>query len=537
MPNWTKTLLFLTFVLVLAATAGASDVYFAPNAQGSNNGSNCANAYAYNDGTHGWNASSSQVAGNNLHACPGTYNASAGGTMLTTVNSGSSGQPITLIADQGAATFQSPYFSAGGGIAVNNTYWVINGDNNLTIQNTLNGSPGASCIGGPCSYQESSYAIVANAGNLIVENTTFSDIYLHVRNDTNGTGSAVYFLNDNNVTISGNTIHDARLALAGWGSNVVVSNNTMYNCAAAYWFGANVSTSNVLIHDNYMYNVGNWATTNDTFHLEYIHMFTNYGSYTPIGGLQIYNNYFGSPGANCCQSAMLYFEGSYENPMIFNNVFQNANNGVDYMPAINMEVVSSPYKVTNPVFVNNTFIGYSISTSAMTTSGLSGITWQNNVVTGNGTLYSSGDSGADSFASGGVNNNAYENIASDYGAGQPFGYNAKIEASLPPWQSALPSSSGADSASKFVPLTTLGVNSDGTLQAGSVAIGLGANLSGLNITPLSTGAPATFGAGGSCGAGCLPRPSNGAWDAGAYPYGANSQSPPSAPTGLVAVVN
>jgi hypothetical protein len=70
--------------------------------------------------------------------------------------------------------------------------------------------------------------------------------------------------------------------------------------------------------------------------------------------------------------------------------------------------------------------------------------------------------------------------------------------------------------------------------AGSPAIGLGVDLTGLGIAGLGTGAPATFGAAGACGAACSARPMTGAWDVGAYPYSAVMV--PDSPTHLTATV-
>ncbi len=526
MSRWIRISLPLSVIFMCASIAVASDIYFAPTSAGSNNGTSCANAYAYNDGTHGWNQSAQEAPGNNLHVCPGTYNISAGGTILNTAKSGSAGSPITLVADQGTATFQSPYFSASGGIVVNNSYWVINGDNNLTLQNTLNGSSGATCPGGSCTNKQNSTAIQVNAGNVTIENMTISDIYVHKSGDSSGFYNfGIMFNNISNLTISQNTIHDARLALSGWGNNVTIAGNTMYNCAASYWGGGNVATSNVVIHDNTMYAVSNWQA-GGTFHLEYIHLFTNYGGNTPVSGLQIYNNYFGSPGATCCQTAKLYTEGSYVGPEIFNNVFYNAKNGIDYMPSIEFETQTGGggYTVSNPIVVNNTFIGggnISGSTDFMYDSGVTGLVWQNNVVTGGATLNSFGSPG---FASGAVNNNAYENIVSDTGSTQPFGYDGSILMGLSAWQAALPSGSGQDSASKFDPIASLLLNSDGTLQSGSPAIGLGANLTNLGVVALNSDKNG------------VSRPGSGAWDAGAYQFGGTGGAP-SPPTGLAAVVN
>ena len=48
-----KRSIFPVILLLCAPSCWASDTYFAATSAGSNNGTSCANAYAYNDGTHG----------------------------------------------------------------------------------------------------------------------------------------------------------------------------------------------------------------------------------------------------------------------------------------------------------------------------------------------------------------------------------------------------------------------------------------------------------------------------------------------------
>jgi hypothetical protein len=57
----------LRFPSTAAAATSASNIYFAQTAQGANNGADCADAYAYNDGNNGINKSVNWVPGNTLH--------------------------------------------------------------------------------------------------------------------------------------------------------------------------------------------------------------------------------------------------------------------------------------------------------------------------------------------------------------------------------------------------------------------------------------------------------------------------------------
>lgn len=106
------------------------------------------------------------------------------------------------------------------------------------------------------------------------------------------------------------------------------------------------------------------------------------------------------------------------------------------------------------------------------------------------------------------------------------------------WQGGLFDTSGPGIANPLLNTSTF------TLTSSSPAIGAAPNLT--SLLPCSTypalcqGAPQTFGVGGSCGTGCLTRPSSGNWDIGAYPFAAAVPVPPtitttSLPNGTVAI--
>lgn len=148
-----KLLFAMIFLMMAAGLASANDIYFAQNAQGGNNGQDCADAYAYNDGSNGINASKYWVAGNTFHLC-GTIVVPAGTTVITTKGSGTSSAPITIKLESGAL-LQAPYFGSNGAINVNgNSYITINGtDGTGTIQATLNGTSGGRVRAEPASIR------------------------------------------------------------------------------------------------------------------------------------------------------------------------------------------------------------------------------------------------------------------------------------------------------------------------------------------------------------------------------------------------
>ena len=92
-------LALLAIGATVAAPLPAATIYFGPTSTGSNNGANCANAYAWTDPTNGiTGGSASWVAGNTLFICAGTYNCPAIGadSTILTKGGGTSGNPITI---------------------------------------------------------------------------------------------------------------------------------------------------------------------------------------------------------------------------------------------------------------------------------------------------------------------------------------------------------------------------------------------------------------------------------------------------------
>jgi len=540
----------LLLLSAFAAPCFASDIYFGPTSAGSNNGADCADAYAYNDATHGINGAgtASWVAGNTLHLCGGTWNGSAGQVWVAQPNgtSGSAGNPITIKFETGAI-MSAPYHAVSGAISLQNSYIVVDGGTNGVIQNTTNGTNGSpNCINGPCSTQQPSvfvYLKQAGASNIEVKNLTMSDVYVQDSNTNNNdtaqsTVYCVFSLGNSNVTLDHNTCHDAYYGFAIWGTNTVISSNTLYNNGTAdIGSGINAPVTGLQIDHNSMVKSCNWYTTSDAYHLNNVHIFANAGTGN-YGGIVIYDNYFAGGCLLGAQTAHLYFEGTVTSAQIFNNIFDNQNGGSPYyFPSLWFgNSTGDGWSISNPLVVNNTFIGSDYVTGGSTdfhyNTEVTGLTFQNNLVTGGKSmlaLATDGGGGAGNFASNGMNNNAYDST-NNGGSGNPFSYNQTAYATFALYKAALPVGSGQESASIIDPLATLAIHSDGTLRSGSPAIGLGINLTSLGIAALDTGAPQTFGVSGICGTGCVPRPPGGAWDAGAYEF--TGVTPPNPPQNL-----
>src|SRR5271165_1628257 len=102
---------FFILILMLVPTSHAATIYFAPSSAGSNNGTSCANAYAWTDATHGINnTTNSQVAGNTLIACSGTYTCSGNGASGIIIGASGLSGNIILIQAQSGAVFTCGYW-------------------------------------------------------------------------------------------------------------------------------------------------------------------------------------------------------------------------------------------------------------------------------------------------------------------------------------------------------------------------------------------------------------------------------------------
>ena len=158
-------------VLVLASLAYASDIYIAQNSAGGNTGADCADAHSAS-----W-FNSNAIGGNTYHLC-GTFTGTAGSTMLTPPNSGSSGNPVKRAFESGAV-LTAPYWGGNGAINVNGlSYITIDGSAggngpacgevsqaevacNGTIQNSANGTA--------LTYQQPSSGIGISSGSSNIE--------------------------------------------------------------------------------------------------------------------------------------------------------------------------------------------------------------------------------------------------------------------------------------------------------------------------------------------------------------------------------
>ena len=189
MANWRSTQRQAACILLFVAAwwgwwtgnlpvshAVQTDWYYANTQQGLSNGQSCNDAYAWNDAVNGWGQNAPETAGNTIHIC-GTITGNANSTMLSAVNSGSGGSPITVVWEPNAM-LQAPYFQGSRttptcGITTNGkNYWVFNGGANGVIQNTENGT-------GLANQADTCGINIARCTGCVVKNLVIANGYVH----------------------------------------------------------------------------------------------------------------------------------------------------------------------------------------------------------------------------------------------------------------------------------------------------------------------------------------------------------------------
>ncbi len=524
--------LFSGFAVMLllagASAAKANDIYIAQAAAGSSNGSSCANAYAYSYFNSGGNWTSGTPSGtvigpgSTVHVC-GTITVSGGSEALMFQKGGTSGSPVTLYFESGAA-IKAPYFPAdGSGGAIDlgsNSYIVVNGNGGASgatqgvIQATSNGDSGAACPSGSCSNHGDSNGIEAGDGasNITIEGLAIIDMYV-ATNPSPGGGSCIYDHGKiTNWTINNNLMHDMGWCVSlqydsGTSSGITISNNQIYNIDHGIAIGgphSGQTLTNVNIYGNNIHDYSNWDTAANVWHHDGVHIwgYNDDGS-DPISGINIYDNKFGGCiGKNI--TSHIFVEGnsgSTSNVKIYNNTLIDTCSGTDNDGMINIDDPGD-------LVYNNTFIGTAGDT-CMGVSNATNTTFANNVVSGCGTLIWVDKGG--SFTSGGLHNNVYAACSGS----NCFAYKGNYGA-FSSWQS----STGQD-ASPSTYVSSANLSPAGVPQTGSAVVGKAANLTSLSITSLNSDIVGN------------PRPTTGSWTAGAY---ATSGTGPQPPTGLTGTV-
>lgn len=528
-----------------AAHGQAANVYVTQSGSSTGNctGSPLLSAAQFNNAAN-WGTGSSQIGpGTTVHLC-GTFTGSAGSTMLAVKANGTSGHPITIRFESGAA-LKAPYWSGSGG-AINaggRSYIVVDGGSNGLIENTLNGSPGASCPGGSCSNQQSSKGIYADpCVSCEFKNLTIADIYVHKPCEGSSgcdttlnafTNAEGILFSGNNVSIHNLTIHDAGGAIVSHFQNgqtgTTIYGNDIYNIDHGLFVGPckGCTYGTLSIHDNHIHDSVNWDSGSaDWYHHDGIHFWDSGSPYGTTHELDIYNNLFDGNEGQCCITAWIFLQGAAAVNNIYNNVIvptgpKVSNGGL----SMRTDAAGSEFNIYNNTFISTQ--GSGGTTPAVTYldayGGSAIVSVKNNAFAGFNTYIALPSTDVRTLT---ASNNAY---ASESGGGNPYWVWNSIKAkTLSAWQSAC----GCDSEAVGDLSGSLGIVGEGVPSTSFIGSGKGANL--MNIasgTLLALSSDTSAGATrtpSSREAGTLP------WDIGAYL--ANSTNRPSAPTGLTASV-
>jgi hypothetical protein len=512
-----KILMFVIGALLWAPFSFSKNIYVAEQSVGASNGTDCTNAYSvtwFNNSSNWGNSSTQITPGDIVHLC-GTFTGTAGSTMLNVQGAGTLGRPITILFEPNAV-LTAPYWSQmKGAISCNNhAYITIDGGSNGLIQNTANGTS--------LTYQQQTKGVDgggSGCSNFTVQNLQVSNLYIRTEGSTtDSVDTTAIGVSGSNALVTHNAIDHSRV---GVGMNFCGTSNLeiSYNAETFVEHGITVGDSNTScaligakIHDNdlgggaYLWDSG----SSNMWHHDPIHIFTVHTGST-TSGVQIYNNYIHGTWGNdqgykatsggTHITAGIFIETIGPGVQVFNNriVFlgpltQTSNGFIFLKGSSTAAQASSNAHVYNNVLVSdNEGIGIGLSTN----------------------------SGHD------VRNNIFANIK--YAIYCPPGsslavsnYNIFFGAvnwgNFSTWSSW--QGSGFDVHSK---LSDPKLDSNYKPQSGSSAIGAASNLASLGINALTID---TIGA---------SRPASGAWDAGAYVYGAQTAGP-LPPTGITAIV-
>jgi len=517
----------LAFLLLMPslASAQAQNVYIAQSAAGAANGADCADArvYTFFNNSGNWGTGANQIGpGTTVHVC-GTITGAAGTNALTFQGSGSSGNPITLLFESGAS-LQAPYWAPSAIIMSGKSWVIIDGGTNGLIENTANGT-------GLAHEQPSGAVSIANSKNVTVKNLTIANICQHtLRSDLtgctvngNGDGGMGFSGGSTNITITNNTIHDTKVGIfygsqAG-DSGIVISNNTITRTNWGIGVGPSGISNGLLIMGNdiscVVGAVCNWDTNDGmAFHHNGV-MIYPIGGGDKVEGVVISNNYFHDLNGQVTAGIFLDpSSGDIPNIQIYNNVFNTTNGQSGPANAW----ITIGVGVTGALVANNTIAGY----ASQGISGQVGPTFKNNIVS--------------SVSCGEYLNAGYSGVVSDYndfynllGSTLSFYAGGSGFTTLSDWTAGMKLDTHSISGNPKLTPSFL-------LSTGSPAIGVGTNLTALGIPGLDVGAPQTFGVNGSCGTGCVARPTSGAWDMGAFQVSGSSSTQVNPPSGLTALV-
>jgi hypothetical protein len=426
--------------------------------------------------------------------------------MITIGASGTSGNPITVFFENNAV-LTAPYWASSvggtsaGAITCGSHSWiVIDGNNNLgLVENTANGSGLAN--------QHASTGVSCFGSNNVVKNLTIANLYVQVSpSATLGDNSVIRAIDvtGQNVTLQGNTLHDC-----GWciidsynasDTNLQILNNNIYHMGHGVAFAASTavacSSPCLIMTGNHIHDAANWTSTGCAFHQDGLHMFGVSGS--SMDGVTVANNLFDGDWGTCPTGFVFVEAGGGGSPAgLKNSTWYN-----NVMIVVNASFVNtngwfgvSSGTSGSQLIANNTILGLNATdnTLCFNMQNLSSVQFTNNVASPCGDPVQISSSTLSS-----TNNNFYGPSCNN--GANCFIWNGSFTGSFSAWKTACSCDASA------VQNNTPKINTNGSLQSGSPAIGIGANLTSLSIAGLDSDYIGTL------------RPASTAWDAGAYEF-------------------
>ena len=525
-------------LLAIPASASLTNAYVTQSGAASGGCSSAVHAVSWFNNSANWGTGAGQIGSGTTVLICGTIT-----TSLVAQGNGTSGNPITLQWDTGATL---RVCDTNGAVQLPGlSYIVVDlGGNNPAITCPANGS-------GLSSQNSNVVGITDGAGpgggsgmsNVEIRNGTIGPLYQYSCCGSDGENSYALVVtggsgNNHFDHLTFNNALEAVMVLPNQNSSGNEINNN--SCASTiarcvdYINGnsGSFTDSGAKIHDNDIAVGTGWESGSADFvHIDPIRswIFNSSGSTDSMLGILIYNNYLhGAPSNNFTDfiqinSATCGGTGTWSGD-IFNNLFvDTATSGSSKAIGDGMITFGDCGKHIG-VIANNTFDGgpqgqlqqLECVELNVLSPGSTSVTFENNICM--------------NFYAQIYGNDASVSITSDYNDfyNDSCGCWGANGVSYSSWQS-----SGNDRHSLTA---NPNVNAGYQLSVGSPVIGGALNLSGLGISQLDTGTPATFGSAGSCGSGCIARLPSGAWDMGGYAGSSSLSGRPSPPSNLSVVI-
>jgi len=521
-------------LLAIPASASLTNAYVTQSGAASGGCSSAVHAVSWFNNSANWGTGAGQIGSGTTVLICGTIT-----TSLMAQGNGTSGNPITLQWDTGATL--SVCDTNGALQLAGLSYVAVDlGGNNPAITCPNNGTGLATQTNAIAISDGSAPGSGSGLQNFEIRNGTIGPLYQYTCCGSDGEGSYAIAITTGSGSgwIHNLSFNNAVEALV-WNHSQNSSGNevdhnycdtTIARCVDYTNGPGNFTDSGAKIHDNDIALGTAWQTgANDYVHIESIRswIMNSGGSADSMTGVLIYNNYIhGAP--SCCTTAYIQINsgqcggtGTWSGT-IFNNLFvDTATSGVNAGIGDGMISFGDCGTHVGGIY-NNTFDGgphgnllHCVEFNVIS-PGSTSVTFKNNICMNFGSQIASNDVSTSITSD---YNDFYNDLNNTWGAnGVAFSV----------WQA-----SGEDTHSITAnPNLTAGYQ----LTSSSPVIGAALNLTGVGISQLDMGAPATYGTAGSCGSGCAARPTTGAWDVGGSASTSSSSGRPSPPSNLSVVV-